>query len=203
MSGYPQASRFGVTALGLVLLGACVSDPDIEDSIPPPVGLIQPESTEAATVSVDEACASLVAVEAEVRGRLGCAPSAPPPTCPEYLWVAGALPCERVRADTVAACTAHVQAFSDCSAFDTRRCVVTVDVDSCVAPRLPGTGGTDAGSPDGAVYDAAAGDGAASDAGALIDGSLEPPDGSATDDASLDSGSDPSDGSPADAAPDA
>lgn len=128
--------------LGFWLAAGCVSDPVVEDDVPAPEGAVQPESTSSRVVSAIEACDTLMAAEDETRQRLACALPDARPDCPAYLRVAGALPCDDVREDTVEACVAIVGGYTACSDFDTRPCIVTVEEASCREPAPPATGGS-------------------------------------------------------------
>jgi hypothetical protein len=147
---WPSIVSWALTAT--LLAGGCATDPTVEDDVPPAAGAVQPASTDTATIGVQKACDDLTEAQAAARERLGCSDPDAGPSCEILLSVAGSLPCDRVRADTVEACVGVISGYTSCQQFTTRACIVTVEADSCRTPVPPvpgevdsGGGGVDAG----------------------------------------------------------
>ena len=123
-----------------VLVSGCVKDPAVEDEVAPTVGVSQPRSDGGATVGAADACHELVSAERSARSRLGCGDAGVALTCPNYVFLVGAVPCDEYVRSTVESCVTTMGAYTSCQDFDTKPCVVTVIRRSCAAP-VPATDG--------------------------------------------------------------
>lgn len=163
-----RSSRLPAAALAsATIVAGCVQDYAVEDEVLPPRGAFQPREGGAETVDRATACEALATAEDDARQRLHCDTTDHAP-CPQYLSVAGALPCSELKAASVDACVAEIGDYSRCSDFDDHPCIVTVVTDSCVAPARSEAGADAAadGAPDASPADAAGLDAAAADASA-------------------------------------
>jgi hypothetical protein len=106
---------------------------------------VQPTSSRPDTVPAGEACAALAEALDQAQSRLSCPAPDRSPTCPELLHVAGALPCDEVRQDTLEACVGIIGGYTRCADFDQRPCIVTIEPGSCRSPEPPARDGGDAG----------------------------------------------------------
>jgi len=160
----PRPSKRLVLALASALFAApaCVSDPRVEDDVPARSGAHQPAASGDDPVPAAAACERVLAAEKAARDSLDCMPRTPAPTCPTYLRIAGAQPCDSYEGSTVSVCEAEIANYASCADFDTKPCIVTAVASTCHAAAVPeagprgDAGKTEDGLPDGSVLDATA-----------------------------------------------
>jgi hypothetical protein len=114
-----------VAALGVA--SACSSEIGVEDTVPAQPGIVMPEGG-GSPIDESVACDRLVSALSDARSKLKC--PAQTVECPDYIRPAGSQACLRYDEATVAACERVIGAYTRCSDFDSRRCIVST---------LPGT----------------------------------------------------------------
>jgi hypothetical protein len=157
----------------IALASGCVSDPTVEDEVPPTVGALETDAGTGGHVGAADACQKLVEALTASRTRLGCSAAKPEPVCPSYVAVGGALPCDELYESSLDACVSKIGKYASCDDFDRTPCVVAVVTASCHAALPASDAGRDATAPDGAL-----------DAGDAAPGAEAGPDGSTGSDAS-------------------
>jgi hypothetical protein len=136
---YPRSPASICTCLSLWLAGGCISDHTVESDVPAAPGIVQPETNGMTQFTATEACGRIKEARAAVATKLGC--DDPADRCPDYLRLAGSVPCDQYVASTVDACEQVIEKYVSCSDFSTKPCVVTPIAGSCKKPVAPEAGG--------------------------------------------------------------
>jgi hypothetical protein len=136
-----RASATTVVALGAA--SACSSEIGVEDTVPAQPGIVMPEGG-GSPIDESDACERLVSALSDARTKLKC--PAQTAECPDYIRPAGNQACLRYDEATVAGCERVIGAYTRCSDFDSRRCIVSAlpgtRSEGCQLP--PADGGGDA-----------------------------------------------------------
>jgi hypothetical protein len=120
-----RGSTTTVVALGVA--SACSSEIGVEDTVPAQPGIVMPEGGGSA-IDESAACERLLSALSDARSKLKC--PAETAECPGYIRPAGSQACLQYDEATVAGCERVIGAYTRCSDFDSRRCIVSA---------LPGT----------------------------------------------------------------
>jgi hypothetical protein len=136
-----RGSATTVVALGVA--SACSSEIGVEDTVPAQPGIVMPEGG-GSPIDESAACERLLDALSDARSKLKC--PAETAECPNYVRPAGSQACLQYDEATVAGCESVIGAYTRCSDFDSRRCIVSAlpgtRSEGCVLP--PTDGGGDA-----------------------------------------------------------
>ena len=134
----PRSPAARVTVVSTWLMVGCISDHTVEADVPAPNGIVQPDGSGGTELAAAEACGRIKNARAAAATKLGC--DDPGDVCPQYLFVAGSMPCAEFTAGSVDACVAVIESYGSCADLSDRACVVTPVAGSCRKPAAPDGG---------------------------------------------------------------
>jgi len=128
-----------MTCLLLWSVSGCVSDHTVEADVQANRGIVQPGEGGGTKLAAADACGRIKSARTAAATKLGC--DDPGDVCPNYLLVAGSVPCAEYAEGSVDACVAVIERYKSCNDLSAKACVVTPVSASCAKPAAPDAGG--------------------------------------------------------------